>query len=81
MRIFNNTQNDVSYWISNPADTDCGTIKARSSVDLPNWNKKDKVNVKFFALPPEPNNLVTPYTLTIPLTKPGMAVTIALLRQ
>jgi hypothetical protein len=78
MRIFNNTQNEIGYNIASSTNADCGTIEAQQTAEFASWNETDNVKLTFNALPPEPHGLATPFTVTIPQSGTGMAVTIRL---
>ena len=80
MQIFNNTQNEIYYGISTSSSFDCGTIEAQQTTELSGWDNTDNVTLNFSALPPEPSG-VTPFTVTIPESKTGMAVTIGLYHE
>ena len=80
MQIYNNTQNEIFYGISASSGADCGTIEAQQTAELTSWDNTDNVTLTFSALPPEPHG-VTPFTVTIPESKTGMAVTVGLYQE
>jgi hypothetical protein len=80
MRIYNNTQNEIAYNIAAPGNGDCGTIAAQQTAELDSWDETDNVRLSFVALPPEPSG-VTPFSVIIPRSTPGMAVTIGLYQE
>lgn len=77
MKLFNNTGNDVFYGITAPNSGDCGTINAGDTADLPYYDNQPNVSVNFSASPASPDS-VSPFTVTIPSSGTGMAVTIGL---
>lgn len=78
MKLYNNTGNDVFYGISDSNSVDCGTINAGDTADLPGYDNQTNVRVTFAALPV---NQVTPFSVTIPESGEGMAVTIGLFQE
>ena len=80
MKLYNHTPVKVGYDVSfEGGGGDCGSIDPGGTVHSRAWDGKN-IRVNFVALPPEPSG-VTPFTVTIPETKPGMAVTIGLFHQ
>ena len=83
MTLYNNTPMEAFYGISagdNPGD--CGTIPANQTTDLPQYDNKQNVTVTFEAVgasnaPGES----TPFSITIPKSGTGMAVTIGLYQE
>jgi hypothetical protein len=80
MRIYNNTQNEIAYNVVAPGSADCGAIAAQQTAELDGWDETDNVTFSFIALTPEPSG-VAPFTVTIPQSTPGMAVTIGLYQE
>lgn len=80
MKLYNNTGNDVFYGISSANSGDCGTIDAGDTADLPYYDNQENVRVTFSALPVS-DNQVTPFSVTIPESGEGMAVTIGLFQE
>jgi hypothetical protein len=77
MKLFNNTKNDVFYGISAANSADCGSINAGDTTDLPFYDNQTSVQVNFSALPASPDS-ASPFTVNIPSSGTGMAVTIGL---
>ena len=78
MKLYNNTNNEVHYNVDlDGGGGDCGNINAGDTYDDANWDGQDLL-VMFRALPFEPDGTSGPFSVTIPQTKPGMAVTIGL---
>lgn len=77
MKLYNNTNNQVFYSINSPGTADCGNIAAGGTTDLPYYDKQATVNVAFevqsTTINPSP-----PFSVTIPQTGTGMAVTIGI---
>lgn len=80
MKLYNNTGNDVFYGISSANSGDCGTIDAGDTADLPYYDNQENVRVTFSALPVS-DSQVTPFSMTIPDSGEGMAVTIGLYQE
>jgi hypothetical protein len=79
MKIFNNTPNEIGYNISAYDAGNCGSLEPSQTVDLPAWDNKKSVTVSFQALPPERG--LTPFSITIPKSGTGMAVTIGVYQE
>lgn len=78
MKLANNTNNQVFYGISCTGMGDCGTIDAGGTADLPGYDNQENVSVAFQAMP---DNQVSPFTVTIPDSGEGMAVTIGIQQE
>lgn len=78
MKLANKTNNQVFYGISCTSMADCGTIDPSGIADLPGYDNQDNVTVSFQAMP---DNQVTPFTVTIPDSGEGMAVTIGIQQE
>jgi hypothetical protein len=78
MKLANNTNNEVFYGIESPGEGDCGTIDAGGTADLPQYDNQENVTVTFQAMP---DNQVSPFTVTIPDSGEGMAVTIGIQQE
>jgi hypothetical protein len=80
MKLYNHTGNNVFYGISSSKSVDCGTIDAGDTTDLPYYDNQENVRVTFTALPVS-DNQATPFSITIPDSGEGMAVTIGLFQE
>jgi hypothetical protein len=78
MKLLNNTPDKVGYWVSFQGGGDCGSLDPGQSVDVAGWDKRD-LDVEFTSSPDLEQ--VATFSMTIPKTKPGMAVTIGLFHQ
>jgi len=78
MKLLNKTQQKVGYWVSFAGGGDCGSLEVGQSVDVAGWDKRD-LKVEFTASPDTEH--VATFSITIPKTKPGMAVTIGLFHE
>jgi hypothetical protein len=76
MKIFNNTPNQVHYGISDSSTGDCGNLEPNETADWPAYDNSENVQIAVSAMPDQPNP--APFSITIPETKTGMAVTIGL---
>lgn len=82
MKLVNNTPMEVFYGISNGGSADCGTIPANQSTDRPFYDKKQNVTVTFEAVGQNtPPGESTPFSVTIPQSGTGTAVTIGLYQE
>ena len=82
MTLLNNTPMEVFYGISDGTSADCGNIAANQSTDLPSYDNQPQVNVTFAAVGANtPSGESTPFSVTIPSTGTGMAVTIGLYQE
>lgn len=81
MKLVNNTPNGAYYGISSGNSANCGSIPANGSVDLPYWDNKQNVKVTFSALGKAPPGQTAPFSVTIPKSGTGMAVTIGLYQE
>ena len=77
MKLINHTPNDAYYGISDASSTGCGSLKANAQIDLPALDNKQNVKVSFSALGKGPAG-DNPFSVTIPKTRKGTAVTIGL---
>lgn len=79
MILSNNTGNEVFYGISSAGMGDCGTIEAGGTADLPAYDNQENVTVAFTPTPV--GQQPSPFTVTIPDSGTGMAVTIGLYQE
>ena len=79
MKIYNNTPNQAEYFISSATGSECGSIDPSQTLEFPQWDNQDNVTVSFIALPSQPEG--SPFTVTIPESKTGMAVTMGLYQE
>jgi len=77
MKLYNNTDNQVFYSINSPGTADCGNIAAGGVTDMPYYDNQATVNVGF-EVQPTATNPSPPFSVTIPQTGTGMAVTIGI---
>ncbi len=75
MKLFNNTSNEALYIITTEPQSEEGTLKPGEGVELPQYDNQKAVEVKF------KNAGEGPFKLTIPKTRPGMAVTVGIFFQ
>jgi hypothetical protein len=47
MKLINETQQQVTYFISDSSSTNCGTIEVDGIADLPQWDNRTNVKVTF----------------------------------
>jgi hypothetical protein len=80
MKLYNNTPDQVFYTIAGAGSADCGTIDAGQTTDLSWYDDKENVNVSFTAVSATPVQ-TPPFTVTIPSSGTGMAVTIGLYQE
>jgi hypothetical protein len=77
MKLVNNTEQPVNFWVDYEGGGDCGSISGYDSFPgYPSWDN-ESLTVEFVGLPDEEAG-GTALSVTIPETKPGMAVTIGL---
>jgi hypothetical protein len=72
MTLYNDTPIQVFYSITGSSSADCGTIDPGQKADWPSYDNQNNVGVAF-----EPNS-GSGFSVTIPKSKPGMAVTIGI---
>jgi len=72
MKLFNNTPNEALYTIAGGGSDSCGTIDPGQTADEDTYNNMQNVQV-FFS-----NNSGGPFSVTIPNTGTGMAVTVGI---
>ena len=72
MKLYNNTSNEALYTISAGGSDSCGTIDPGQTADEDAYNNTQNVSV-FFS-----NNSGGPFSITIPSTGEGMAVTVGI---
>jgi len=72
MTLYNNTPIQVFYSITSAGSGDCGTIDPGQTADLSSYDNQSNVGVAF-----EPNS-GTGFSVTIPQSGAGMAVTIGI---
>jgi hypothetical protein len=81
MTIFNNSPNPTYYGITDGTSSDCGNIAPNQSVDRPYYDNKPQVTVKIVAVGKASPNEYPPFSVTIPETGTGTAVTIGLYQE
>ena len=81
MKLFNNTPMQAYYGITDASGGDCGTIEPNQTADLPSYDNKPKVTVKFVAVGKAPPNEYPPFSVTIPQSGTGASVTIGLYQE
>jgi hypothetical protein len=81
MKLFNNTPNDANYDISYANDAECGTIAANATLDLPGLDNQKDVKISFYCAGKAPPGETAPFSVTIPKSGAGMAVTIGLYQE
>ncbi|HEX4629569.1 MAG TPA: hypothetical protein VH188_01260 [Chthoniobacterales bacterium] len=81
MTLYNNTPTPAQYGISDGTSVDCGTLKPNETTELPYYDKKPKVTVKFVAVGKAQPNQYPPFSVTIPQSGKGTSVTIGLFQQ
>jgi hypothetical protein len=81
MKLVNTTPNQVMITIECSSSVDCGTIDPGGSSDWPYYDNQENVLVAFSPLPSNPPPEATPFKITIPDTRTGMAVTIGLSQE
>lgn len=79
MTLYNNTGNEVYYGISSASSGDCGTIEAGGTADWPGYDNQENVTVAFTPTPV--GQQASPFTVNIPESGTGMAVTIGLYQE
>ena len=73
MKLFNNTSQDVGYYVNYEGGGDCGTISSGETVENGNWSNQ-QYDVQFYTMPYDPNT--TPTAVEIDSTGTGTTVTI-----
>jgi hypothetical protein len=81
MTLFNNTPMETYYGITDQSGGDCGTINANQTVDLPAYDNKPSVTVKFVAVGKAAPGEYPPFSVMIPDTGTGTTVTIGLYQE
>jgi hypothetical protein len=76
MQLYNNTPNQLFYSIGDASSADCGTIDQGETADLPYYDNQQNVNVAFQVSGGGAN--AVPFSVTIPSSGTGMAVTLGL---
>ena len=76
MQLYNNTPNELFYSISSPNSADCGTINPGETAPWPGYDNTANVSVSFSGTVQSPNP--QPFSITIPSTGVGKAVTIGI---
>jgi len=76
MLLANNTPQQLFYSIGTASSADCGSINAGDAADLPYYDNQTNVQVGFSVNSSNPNP--TPFTIVIPSTGTGKAVTLGL---
>ena len=77
MKLYNNTEQAVYYWVTFEGGGDCGSLSGYESFDQPGWDADKNLTVEFVGLP-QTDDGGTALSVTIPKTTAGMAVTIGL---
>lgn len=80
MKIYNNTPDTAGYNVNWEDGGDCGQIDPGDTIANPSWNGMN-IQVRMRALPDQPGGGISPFSITIPQTKPGMAVTIGMYHE
>jgi hypothetical protein len=81
VKLFNNTPNDANYDISYGNDAECGSIAANATLDLPGLDNQKDVKISFYCAGQAPPGETAPFSVTIPKSGTGMAVTIGLYQE
>jgi hypothetical protein len=83
MKLHNNTPMEVFYGIAGGGSGDCGTIPPnQTTANLSFYDNKQDVRVTFEAVAAKtPPGESTPFSVTIPQSGTGTAVTIGLFQQ
>ncbi len=81
MKLYNNTPNDSYYGVSYGNNAECGSISANQTLDIPHLDNQKNLTVKFAAIGNAPPGEMDPFSVTIPQTGTGMAVTIGLFQE
>lgn len=76
MQLYNNTPQQLFYSIGTNNAGDCGTIKPGDTADWPYYDNQTDVQVSFVVQNAGPNPM--PFTILIPSTTTGNAVTLGL---
>jgi len=72
MKLFNNTPNEALYTVATDSSDSCGTIDPGQTAKVDGYDDTQNVQV-FFS-----NNAGGPFSVTIPSTGEGMAVTVGI---
>jgi hypothetical protein len=72
MKLYNNTQDQVIYTISDNTSDNCGVIDAQATADEPSFDNAQGVTVAFS------NNLGGPLNIFIAEAQAGMTVTVGM---
>ena len=72
MKLYNNTQDQVIYTISDNTSDNCGVIDTGGTADEPSFDNTQGVTVAFS------NNLNGPLNIFIPEPQEGMTVTVGI---
>ena len=72
MKLYNNTQDQVIYTISDNTSDNCGVIDMGQTADEPSFDNTQGVTVAFS------NNLGGQLNIFIPEPEPGMTVTVGI---
>ena len=81
MTLSNNTPVQAYYGITDGTSADCGNIDPSQTADLPYYDNKPQVTVKFVAVGKAPPNEYPPFSVTIPKSGTGTTVTIGLYQE
>ena len=79
MKLYNNCEQAVYYWVNYAGGGDCGTISGYDSTESPGWDNEN-LTVQFAGLPDTPDGM-TALSVTVPQTGTGMSVTIGLYHE
>lgn len=77
MRLVNETGQQVSYWINNSSNSECGNIDVDGYVDLPEWDNQSGVSVGFDTV----GTKQTSFTINCGSTGTGQQVEMALIAE
>ena len=81
MKLFNNTPNDAAWNVSTADGSACGSIDSKQTLDFPEWDNQQNVQVSFYALGDAPPGETAPFSVTVPQSGTGMAVTVGLYQE
>lgn len=81
MKLFNNTPNGAWYGVTHGNGFDCGSLDPDQTIDNPVWDNQQNVRVDFYALGDAPPDETAPFSVTVPQSGTGMAVTIGLYQE
>jgi hypothetical protein len=79
MKLYNNTEQAVNYWVNYEGGGDCGSLSGYGSTESPGWDNEN-LTVEFVGLP-DTEAGGTALSVTLPQTNSGTAVTIGLYHE